>query len=224
VANVGRCLKPFLKAETMKTVSFYVGLNSETLNRETVLENLNTRLRIHFDGFTISNGVGYWQGQLEDCRIVTVVCDDSTGIEIARDIAYHCHQSEVMIVLSDGTCQFESAGEHVDSSTDIGQEYCDEYDRQERLEKSAHIGHAGNGGVQGHSVGEIYPWHIVLIGNDSMELWGPDHGRDNPYAIAIYGEEVGVSFAECHRGLEQIAKAKIENDKTLINCLERFGF
>lgn len=67
----------------------------------------------------------------------------------------------------------------------------------------AHIGHAGTGGIQGHSVGDIYPWMIQCVG-DSLQARNGETGEVGPlrpYVSLTTGASwdiVQASFNDAH--------------------------
>ena len=67
----------------------------------------------------------------------------------------------------------------------------------------AHIGHAGSGGIQGHSVGDIYPWMIQGKG-DSVQARNGETGevcQRHPYISLTTGaswEIVQASYGEAY--------------------------
>lgn len=75
----------------------------------------------------------------------------------------------------------------------------------------AHSGFFGNSGVQAHSCGEIYPWHIVIRGDNTVYAQHCDGRKLTEFS---YGES--RSFKTAHR------LAEAEAAEELLRSGERF--
>jgi hypothetical protein len=73
-------------------------------------DNIAAIARQRFEGFTLINAVGYWQGASEDSVIVEVVTDDASRIKaLAEDIRRTNHQQAVMVTSEPVTVEWALA-------------------------------------------------------------------------------------------------------------------
>lgn len=74
----------------------------------------------------------------------------------------------------------------------------------------AHTGHLGNSGLQRHSVGEIYPWTIMIVG-DNCQAFHCITGEKGPmHPFTNFGDSFKAAHAlaeEDVRDFQQAAKA-----------------
>jgi hypothetical protein len=74
----------------------------------------------------------------------------------------------------------------------------------------AHIGHIGNGGIQGHSAGELFPYSVRGVG-DTLQAFDGTTGRVGPrYPYDIADDE---SFREAHRNAEEDCRQWLQEDQ-----------
>ena len=59
-----------------RTYQLYLGRNIPTGGYVTDQRFDRFTARLLFDGFTITNAVGYWKGEKEDTKVLTVCTDD----------------------------------------------------------------------------------------------------------------------------------------------------
>ena len=57
-------------------------------------------------------------------------------------------------------------------------------EREERGPVQAHVGHVGEGGIQGHSAGRYFPWVIVQTGDNLIHAQHPDGRVTAPAAFS----------------------------------------
>lgn len=189
----------------MKITKLYVGLNSNHINPSLITGNLNKVLNDNFQGYTIQLAKGVWEGVEEGSIIVTLATDDTSKVNrVAIEICKECGQDCVMLE-RDGVAEF------------VGYDPTDKIIVDSILNETD--GHSGECGIRKHSCGPIFPYHIVLIGGHQMELW---NGSGEVVEHHVY-DGVDYTFAQCHRDLEAIALAKIENDELLENIDIRWG-
>lgn len=66
----------------------------------------------------------------------------------------------------------------------------------------AHTGFFGLSGIQQHSVGDIYPYHVVMQGNDKLYAM---HADGTCLTTFHYGEGHAFTFKEAHAEAEREA-------------------
>lgn len=80
------------------------------------------------------------------------------------------------------------------------------------------MGHAGISGLQNHSIGEIYPWSIVIIERGVGKGYGICQGRNLVTGevcceVPYNNNDAAGSFESAHRSAEFVCKAAIERDR-----------
>jgi hypothetical protein len=71
--------------------------------------------------------------------------------------------------------------------------------------------HVGTSSIQGWSVGEIFPYHVVLQGKDKLYAMHADGSKLTTY---YYGEGHDLTFGEAHRRAEQESRAMLAANRT----------
>jgi len=70
---------------------------TENLNTEKIADIVNK----YFEGYTLLNGVGYWQGEKENCLIIEIITNNKSDIDKIELIAYAIkklnHQQAILI-------------------------------------------------------------------------------------------------------------------------------
>lgn len=215
--------------ETKLVYRLHVGLTSSqnSLPAETLMQTLKLELTIHCDSFSIGSTRGYWSGCFEDSAVVTIVDTLANARLLAGEIAYKLKQDCVMLENASGVVEFldeTNRWSNFDLVADVSElaeldpnEFtpaddallAELYDSAvaeipDDSANSANSSHIGSSGLRSDSVGEIYPFHIVLIGDHKIELWGPGYGKNRPYSTDFYCsqdcDDVCVnSFKMAHR-------------------------
>jgi hypothetical protein len=80
----------------MKKHTLYVGANNETSEVEKdVIVQTTAR---HFEGFTMSDNVGYWEGRPEGSVSVIVFTEDTGKVyQLANELKEKCKQEAVIV-------------------------------------------------------------------------------------------------------------------------------
>lgn len=66
------------------------GCDVELVDSTTFKAFLTDSVMPHFPGFTIQHAIGYWKGEQEGCRVLTILAEDSDGFRAqCRMIAEH---------------------------------------------------------------------------------------------------------------------------------------
>jgi hypothetical protein len=72
-------------------------------------DNLNTLASQHFDGYTMFQALGSWQGKLESSAVLLIGTDDRSKVDaLARTIASTNRQETVMVLPLAGKAEFVS--------------------------------------------------------------------------------------------------------------------
>lgn len=80
----------------MNTYVVYIGSNNETKQLE--METIEKETGKLFDGFSLSQVVGYWKGSKENTAQVTIVTEFEEKImELAKELKLTLHQEAVLV-------------------------------------------------------------------------------------------------------------------------------
>ena len=93
----------------MKKINFYIGSNNKTqqLEKEKALKILSET----YEGMSISEIVGYWQGEAEKTMLVMVICEtvDYTQVKtVCKKLNNELDQQAIMVEILESNTMFIS--------------------------------------------------------------------------------------------------------------------
>jgi len=81
------------------------------------------------------------------------------------------------------------------------------------------MAHSGNGGLQAHSIGPIYPWTIVVTGTTILAMHCETGIKKGGF---VYTPGIEGSFQRAHDHAERSAQAEI--DKEIIGTVDFYEY
>ena len=93
----------------MKKINYYIGSNNETHVVE--IDKALSILSKHYEGMSISELIGYWQGSQEKTMLASIVCDtvDYTEVkQVCKELNTTLDQQAIMVEVLDSNTLFIS--------------------------------------------------------------------------------------------------------------------
>lgn len=77
----------------MSTYTLYIGADNHTKKlAKPLIERI---LRSHFEGFTLQEATGYWQGLRERTAVVSVSCDEAALLGVLTELKIKLNQDAI---------------------------------------------------------------------------------------------------------------------------------